>query len=275
MTLKAGQKCTAIRRILVPAAQVRAAADAIRSQLEQITIGDPANASVGMGPLVNMTQRAAVDEGIRGLAAGSEIVYQAKPLRVIDADLGSGAFAGPTLLRVENGTRSQTANEIEVFGPVATLIPYADKQTLSRLRSGRGSLAASVFSADTVFLEEAAIALGPSHGRVLLVDPRSEILIRARDRDAVLHSRRSRPGRRRRGARAFEVCGSIIKELPCRAHTDNRRNHPPWRNSGNVEEVTQRARTQSRHPAPRRHTRWRGQTRRRGGEVLVPLHRRS
>jgi 3,4-dehydroadipyl-CoA semialdehyde dehydrogenase len=172
MTLKAGQKCTAIRRILVPTAQARVAADAIRSQLQQISVGDPANANVGMGPLVNMTQRAAVEEGIRLLAVGSEILYQDKLQKVIDADAVTGAFAGPTLLGAENGTRAHTANEIEVFGPVATLIPYSDKHdAFSIAERGGGSLAASVFSADTSFLEEAAVALGPSHGRVLLVDP--------------------------------------------------------------------------------------------------------
>ena len=95
MTLKAGQKCTAIRRILVPAAQARAAADAIGSQLEQIIIGDPANAAVGMGPLVNMTQRAAVEDGIRMLAAGNEIVYQAKLLNISRCRCEDWSFCRP------------------------------------------------------------------------------------------------------------------------------------------------------------------------------------
>jgi len=106
------------------------------------------------------------------LATDNEILYQAKLLNVIDADAKTGAFTGPTLLRARNGSDAQTANEIEVFGPVATLIPYGDQRNaFSIAERGGGSLAASVFSADTAFLDEAAIALGPSHGRVLLVDP--------------------------------------------------------------------------------------------------------
>lgn len=172
MTVKAGQKCTAIRRILVPAGAAGTVSEAIRAQLQQLAIGNPANASVGMGPLVDMRQRLTVEEGIRKLAASSEITCQADPLDLIDADITAGAFVGPTLLRVDSANDSPVSNELEVFGPVATLIPYRDKlEAFSIAERGGGSLAASVFSADPAFLTESAIALGPSHGRVLLVDP--------------------------------------------------------------------------------------------------------
>jgi 3,4-dehydroadipyl-CoA semialdehyde dehydrogenase len=171
MTVKTGQKCTAIRRIMVAAAQAEAVSDALCAQLGQFTVGDPGNASVAMGPLVNMAQRAAVEEGMRKLSIDSEIVYGSTPLRLIDADIRSGAFASPALLRARNSGSSQV-NAVEVFGPVATLIPYGDKRdAFSIAESGGGSLAASVFSEDPGFLVEAGIALGPSHGRVLLVDP--------------------------------------------------------------------------------------------------------
>jgi 3,4-dehydroadipyl-CoA semialdehyde dehydrogenase len=170
MTVKTGQKCTAIRRILVPAGQAAAALDAIRSRLQQLAVGDPANSSVGMGPLVDMKQRSAVEEGIRKLSSGAEIVYQHDSAVLVDADATRGAFSGPALLRAE--AASTLSNELEVFGPVATLMSYQNKHdTFSMAEAGGGSLAASVFSADPAFLEEAAIALGPSHGRILLVDP--------------------------------------------------------------------------------------------------------
>jgi 3,4-dehydroadipyl-CoA semialdehyde dehydrogenase len=172
MTVKAGQKCTAIRRILVPTAQVAAVSDAIRAQLERVIVGDPGNEGVGMGPLVNMTQRVAVEEGIRTLASASETVYRANPLKLVDADTEKGAFVGPILLHVRSGEDAPVANELEVFGPVGTLIPYRDKlDAFSIAERGGGSLAASVFSADTAFLSEAALELAPSHGRILLVDP--------------------------------------------------------------------------------------------------------
>ncbi len=172
MTVKTGQKCTAIRRVLAPANHTRAVSEAICAQLSQVTVGDPGNASVGMGPLVNRQQRIDVEEGIRKLAAGAEIAYQAKPLKLVDADNEKGAFVGPTLLQVRSGNDSQQPNELEVFGPVATVIPYRDKaDAFSIAERGCGSLAASVFSANSAFLAEAALELGPSHGRILLVDP--------------------------------------------------------------------------------------------------------
>lgn len=172
MTVKPGQKCTAIRRILVPADQASSVCEAIRAQLQRIILGDPVNASVGMGPVVDMKQRLAVEEGIRALAASSEIAYRPDPLNLLDADIKDGAFVGPTLLRAKSGADSSVSNDLEVFGPVATVIPYRDKRdAFSIAERGGGSLAASVFSPDPEFLGEAAIALGSSHGGVLLVDP--------------------------------------------------------------------------------------------------------
>lgn len=172
ITMKAGQKCTAIRRILVPASHAGPISEAIRARLEQVTVGDTADLSVGMGPLVNHAQRDAVEKGISHLAGESEIVYRANPDRFVCTDIKLGAFVGPTLLKVSSGETSGLANAVEVFGPVATVIPYRDKQeAFSIAERGGGSLAASVFSADSEFLAQAALELGPSHGRVLLVDP--------------------------------------------------------------------------------------------------------
>jgi len=172
MTVKAGQKCTAIRRILVSGDQVGAASEAIRAQLERVIVGDPANARVGMGPVVNMAQRIAVQDGIHTLMVSSEVACETSRLKFVDANTEAGAFVSPTLMRVRSANESDMANELEVFGPVATLIPYRDKRDgFSIAERGGGSLVASVFSADPAFLAEAAVELGPSHGRVLLVDP--------------------------------------------------------------------------------------------------------
>ncbi len=171
MTTKAGQKCTAIRRVLVPAEQAGATIDAIAAALRTIVVGDPANAAVNMGPLVNVAQRKSVEQGIRSLAEQAEMAYFPEHFAPLDAGLDQGAFVAPTLLKAR-GTDSDIINELEVFGPVATVIPYRDKHSAFAVaKRGGGSLAASVFSGDTAFLAEAGIALGTSHGRLLLVDP--------------------------------------------------------------------------------------------------------
>lgn len=172
MTSKTGQKCTAIRRVLVPAEHAGAAADAIAAALAKIVVGDPANPSVNMGPVVNMAQRKSVEEGIRKLSAQARIAYSPVPFALVDADAAKGAFVPPTLLKTNNGADGELVHELEIFGPVATVVPYRDKaDAFAVARRGGGSLAASVFSGDTAFLAEAAVALGTTHGRLLLVDP--------------------------------------------------------------------------------------------------------
>jgi len=172
MTSKAGQKCTAIRRVLVPDFHEQAAIDAISAQLKMTVVGDPANALVSMGPVVNMTQRKSIGEGIAQLNTRADVAYEPDNFSPLDADLERGAFVAPTLLRAREKGNDDVIHEVEVFGPVATVVSYRDKEDAFALaRRGGGSLAASVFSGDTAFLTEAAGALGTTHGRVLLVDP--------------------------------------------------------------------------------------------------------
>ncbi len=172
MTSKTGQKCTAIRRVLVPAEHAAAATDAIAAALAKVVVGDPANASVSMGPVVNMAQRKSVEEGIRKLSAQATIAYWPEPFAPVDADAAKGAFVPPTLLKLSNSVDGEMVHDLEIFGPVATVVPYRDKaDAFAVARRGGGSLAASVFSGDTAFLAEAAVALGTTHGRLLLVDP--------------------------------------------------------------------------------------------------------
>ena len=171
MTTKAGQKCTAIRRVLVPADKAQAAIDAIVAQLKMTVVGDPANALVSMGPLVNMAQRKSVEEGIGQLRQQADVAYLPENFAPVDAQLDRGAFVAPTLLRSRDANAA-VIHQLEVFGPVATIVPYNSKdEAFALAKRGGGSLAASVFSADTAFLAEAAIALGTTHGRLLLIDP--------------------------------------------------------------------------------------------------------
>lgn len=172
MTLKTGQKCTAIRRILVPGEQALSAEQAIAEALSKVVVGNPANLSVTMGPVVNMTQRKSVEEGIAMLRTQAEIADASENFAPLDADLARGAFVPPTLFSAKRNPDADIVHQVEVFGPVATVVPYRDKQRAFELaRRGGGSLVASVFSADNAFLVEAGLALGTTHGRVMLIDP--------------------------------------------------------------------------------------------------------
>jgi 3,4-dehydroadipyl-CoA semialdehyde dehydrogenase len=170
MTSKAGQKCTAIRRILVPANRVNQVEDALNASLAKIAVGNPSNESVEMGPLVNSTQRKHVEDGIRVLSREAAISYRPATFRPVDADAKSGAFVPPTLMRAgEDG--GDLVHRLEVFGPAATIVPYSSAENaFSIARRAGGSLAVSVFSDDNNFLAASATQLGASHGRVLLVD---------------------------------------------------------------------------------------------------------
>jgi 3,4-dehydroadipyl-CoA semialdehyde dehydrogenase len=172
MTSKTGQKCTAIRRVLVPAEHSAAVTDAIVSALGEVVVGNPEDPTVTMGPVVNMAQRKFVDEGIRTQSQQAQIAYRPENFAPVGASVEQGAFVPPTLLKLATSADAEIVNELEVFGPVATVIPYRDKQDAFALaRRGGGSLAASVFSSDATFLAEAGTALGTTHGRLLLVDP--------------------------------------------------------------------------------------------------------
>ena len=172
MTSKTGQKCTAIRRVLVPDYQEQAAIDAISAALRTMVVGDPANAAVNMGPVVNLAQRKSIGEGIAELSAQADVAYQPDNFVPLDADTERGAFVAPMLLRAREKGNDDVIHEVEIFGPVATVVSYRDKDDAFALaRRGGGSLSASVFSGDMQFLAEAGASLGTTHGRVLLVDP--------------------------------------------------------------------------------------------------------
>ena len=173
MTVKAGQKCTAIRRIFVPAQKADAVADALSEKLKATKVGDPRQADTRMGPLVTRAQQAAAFDGIRRLASEAAIVCggaEAPALGGIDKT--KSAFVAPTLLRLKSTDKAQAVHEVEVFGPVATVVPYRDEQEAAALIArGGGSLVASVYGEDKDFLARMVNEIAPSHGRILAVDP--------------------------------------------------------------------------------------------------------
>ncbi|HEX5394395.1 MAG TPA: 3,4-dehydroadipyl-CoA semialdehyde dehydrogenase [Rhodocyclaceae bacterium] len=172
MTVKTGQKCTAIRRVFVPAAVARALADAVAARLVKMTVGDPRNADVRVGPLVNKSQQKAALDGLAKLGSESEIVFGGQDgFTPVGADGATGCFLKPTLFFCDKGLQAQHVHDVEVFGPVATVIPYADvDQAIAMVRRGRGSLVASVFSSDRDFLGKLVPGIADLHGRVMVVD---------------------------------------------------------------------------------------------------------
>ncbi len=171
MTVKSGQKCTAIRRVFAPRAVARQLASAVAAQLAGIKVGDPGHPDVAMGPLVNRAQRDAALAGLAQLKAECEVVCGDGAFAPVAADPAAGAFVQPTLLFCDDGAQAQRVHDTEVFGPVATVIAYDDvAQLVALVRRGQGSLVASVFSGDTAFVDGFVPAIGDLHGRVMVVD---------------------------------------------------------------------------------------------------------
>ncbi|MBK4738498.1 3,4-dehydroadipyl-CoA semialdehyde dehydrogenase [Noviherbaspirillum pedocola] len=172
MTTKSGQRCTAIRRALVPAAQFDAVAEAVAAKLSGITVGNPRNDTVRMGSLVSREQYDAVHTGIEKLAGEAQLLVDGRNSALVDADPALAACVAPTLLGLRDGASGTTVHEHEVFGPVSTLIGYRDAdEAVALAHRGQGSLVASIFSADHAWLARAGAELAGSHGRVNLVSP--------------------------------------------------------------------------------------------------------
>ncbi|WP_417798819.1 3,4-dehydroadipyl-CoA semialdehyde dehydrogenase [Terasakiella pusilla] len=170
LTVKAGQKCTAIRRIIVPKTREQDVISALKDRLAKTTIGDPRDENVRMGPLVNAAQLKAAEEGLKVLQTEAEVVVDEDNAN-FSVDPAQGAFFAPRILRCENPLHAQKVHEVEVFGPVATVMGYEtadDALTLGAM--GGGSLACSVFTSDDAFAHQAALDLSASHGRVLIVN---------------------------------------------------------------------------------------------------------
>jgi oxepin-CoA hydrolase/3-oxo-5,6-dehydrosuberyl-CoA semialdehyde dehydrogenase len=170
MTVKAGQKCTAIRRAFVPAELLDDVAEAASARLAKVTIGNPSSEGVRMGALASLEQREEVRRSLKSLLdAGSIVFGDPEKVDVVDADAERGAFISPVLLKADP-ERSEP-HEVEAFGPVSTLLPYTStEQVIEFAARGQGSLAGSVVTADAEFAREVVLGVAPWHGRLLVLD---------------------------------------------------------------------------------------------------------
>ena len=171
MTVKAGQKCTAIRRALVPAAIAGDVIEALRAALGKIVMGDPRLEQVRMGPVASLAQRREVREQLAKLEREAEVVHGGRAAELVGADGEKGAFIPPTLLYCKDSGAARAVHEIEAFGPVCTIVPYRDAEdAIALARRGGGSLVSSVFSADDDVAARLVLGLAPYHGRILVVN---------------------------------------------------------------------------------------------------------
>jgi 3,4-dehydroadipyl-CoA semialdehyde dehydrogenase len=170
MTQKAGQKCTAIRRVIVPAEVADRVRDDLADRLKAVTIGNPAVEGVRMGPLATASQRQDVRAGVDLLARDGRLVYGTAEVQAVGVEPGKGFFVSPVLVEVEPGADAPSVHGREVFGPVATIVPYSGsaQEAAAIVRRGGGGLVSSVYSEDAAFTAEVVAGIAPFHGRVFL-----------------------------------------------------------------------------------------------------------
>lgn len=172
MTSKAGQKCTAVRRILVPEHLLEDATKALQQALAQTIVGNPHNDKVRMGALAGQYQRDRLMQQVEQLLSVSELVYgSTESVEVVDADARKGAFVSPLLLRNEHPLQSDVVHEVEAFGPVSTLMPYKDLDEAVLLsKKGKGSLCCSIVTADRAAATHFVVGAATHHGRILVLN---------------------------------------------------------------------------------------------------------
>jgi len=169
---KAGQKCTAIRRIIAPVELSADVVSALSEALGKLKVGNPANKEVDIGALASLDQRDEVISRIGDLQAESELVHgKLEGFEVTDGDAKKGAFFAPVLLQCSDPVNSKTPHSVEAFGPVATVLPYKDLDEAALLaRMGEGSLAGSIFTADDEVARTLVLETAPYHGRMVLIN---------------------------------------------------------------------------------------------------------
>jgi oxepin-CoA hydrolase / 3-oxo-5,6-dehydrosuberyl-CoA semialdehyde dehydrogenase len=172
MTVKAGQKCTAIRRIFVPENKMEDVWKALSAALRQTTIGNPLNEKVRMGSLAGKSQREEVRGQVQKLLASSQILYGSlDSVEVIDADPQQGAFMSPLLLKNEKPFHAEEVHTVEAFGPVSTIMPYKNMDDAIELsKKGRGSLCSSIVTANDKIARTYVLGAATYHGRILVLN---------------------------------------------------------------------------------------------------------
>ena len=172
MTVKAGQKCTAIRRIFVPENKLEDAWKAISNELARTVIGNPLNEKVKMGSLAGQSQREEVKMQVQKLLAASQIVYGSlDSVELTDADAKKGAFISPLLLLNDQPFTSEEVHNVEAFGPVSTLMPYKNiDEAVALSKKGKGSLCSSIVTGSDVIARQYVLQAGTHHGRILVLN---------------------------------------------------------------------------------------------------------
>jgi len=172
MTVKAGQKCTAIRRTIVPESMVEDVTIALKKRLSDVKIGNPQVEGVRMGPLAGLSQRKEVEGRVKDLTAAGEIVYGKNgSLEVIGADKNKGAFVSPTLFYCKDPFKKDEPHSIEAFGPVNTIMPYKKiEEAIELAKLGKGSLVGSLVTSSDDTAREVTLGVAPYHGRLLILN---------------------------------------------------------------------------------------------------------
>jgi len=175
MTVKAGQKCTAIRRIIVPENLVEDVQISLGKALDKITIGDPRLKEVRMGSLVSHQQVQAVRDSVNDLSKEAQIVYGSLDnIKTIGADAKKGAFISPILLRADHPFENTVIHEREAFGPVSTIMPYKNlDEAITLAQMGKGSLVSSIATNDDKIAKDYVINAASHHGRILVLNRES------------------------------------------------------------------------------------------------------
>ena len=173
ITQKTGQKCTAIRRIIVPDGDVPRVREALGERLSRVCVGNPATDGVDMGPVATAAQRTSVHEGVRRLLEQAKVAWgDPDKVEPVGAPEGKGFFVPPLLLEADDALAATSVHAHEVFGPVATLLPYNGSAAgaASVVRAGEGGLVCSVYGDERRLLGELIALLAPWHGRLVVVD---------------------------------------------------------------------------------------------------------
>ncbi|GGZ07645.1 phenylacetic acid degradation bifunctional protein PaaZ [Pseudoduganella plicata] len=177
MTGKAGQKCTAIRRIIVPRQQADAVAERLRDRLAKVTVGDPSVDGVRMGALASKDQQRDVAAQVERLLAGNELLYgRPDELRLVGDGVHDGAFFSPTLVMCRNAMDNDAVHDVEAFGPVSTLMTYDGiDEALALAARGKGSLVSTLVTKDPATAAYAVPMAAAHHGRVLVLEREASV----------------------------------------------------------------------------------------------------
>ena len=171
LTIKCGQRCTAVRRAMVPENHLEAVRDALKGQLERVQMGDPANDQVRMGALAGLDQRTEVEQAVQRLMTEAEPLFDLGQPELIGANALEGAFYSPRVLTHSDPLNAELVHEVEPFGPVSCLLPYRNlSEAIELVNKGKGSLCCSIVTDNKEVAREFVVEAATHHGRILVLD---------------------------------------------------------------------------------------------------------